>query len=337
MFRKRAITAVLGFLLPLLTIELVSQALLRFRPADPSAPRIASDQSFDRPFYGERNGLLFAAQGKYVSSARSRESGQELYKVTYTIGSEGYRETPQSSGRKQEFVLFLGDSYTFGVGVADSDTLPAAFARLAPEFRIYNFAFGGYGPNDLLARADWLEAERMVKEKQGTIIYVSNNSQRERLLGGLRYAGGWGATHPHFNAGVDGNPRFAGRLSEARPWWTKFSGLAAATATVRYFGLDWPTSLSREHAQFYAKSIAAIRDRYQKQLPGARFLVAFSPGEGRDFPILRPELENLGIEARDFSGLPALRIPYDAHYTAETLKVFAAGLAAEFRPRAVRR
>jgi hypothetical protein len=75
-----------------------------------------------------------------------------VYEVSYSFGSSGWRIVPDSTPTASECVAFLGDSFTFGEGVEDHETLPSAVARIAsPGVQVYNFAFPGWGPHQILA------------------------------------------------------------------------------------------------------------------------------------------------------------------------------------------
>lgn len=52
-------------------------------------------------------------------------------------------------------VLFFDDSLTFGEGVNDNQTMPYRVGmRSAGALRVYNFAFHGYGPHQMLAQIE---------------------------------------------------------------------------------------------------------------------------------------------------------------------------------------
>ena len=72
-----------------------------------------------------------------------------IYDVWYTIGDDGFRVTPAlpESGDK---VVFYGDSFTFGEGLKDDETMPYEFARLTGR-PVKNYAFHGYGVQQALS------------------------------------------------------------------------------------------------------------------------------------------------------------------------------------------
>jgi hypothetical protein len=88
-------------------------------------------------------------------------------------------------GTKTKYALFLGCSYTFGVGVVDDKTLPAYFSRLAPEYRTYNFAYPGWGPHQSLFIMDKGYVRNIVNEKDGVGFYTYIDDQAFRVNGTL--------------------------------------------------------------------------------------------------------------------------------------------------------
>lgn len=79
--------------------------------------------------------------------AHSTRGPETLFRVTYTINPDGTRLTPAAPAGADTY-LFLGDSFMFGQGLADGETLPAQFAQ-ANDFKVraVNFAVPGYAPN----------------------------------------------------------------------------------------------------------------------------------------------------------------------------------------------
>lgn len=86
------------------------------------------------------------------AAARDRRFG-----VTYTIDADGHRAMP-SPAAPRGTVVFLGDSNTFGGGVADDETYPYVLAAEHwTDLRIVNAAVDGWGLTQLhLALTDML-------------------------------------------------------------------------------------------------------------------------------------------------------------------------------------
>jgi hypothetical protein len=72
---------------------------------------------------------------------------KQVYSVTYYIDQFGRRETPVNAPTsRHRFLLFLGDSNTFGEGVTQHETLPLWAGEFAPDYYPYNYAFSGWAP-----------------------------------------------------------------------------------------------------------------------------------------------------------------------------------------------
>jgi hypothetical protein len=98
-----------------------------------------------------KQGLGWGPAGPGIYPARKSDprTGLTIYNVTYTIDSSLLRKTV--SIEDGATIAFFGDSFTFGEGVEDDETMPQAFADLVGRsFRILNFGFPGYGPQQVL-------------------------------------------------------------------------------------------------------------------------------------------------------------------------------------------
>lgn len=75
-------------------------------------------------------------------------NGDVIFDVTYTINDDLTRKVVSGAG---PLVAFFGDSFTYGAGVNDNETLPQAFADLTKgAYRVLNFGVSGYGPQQTL-------------------------------------------------------------------------------------------------------------------------------------------------------------------------------------------
>lgn len=75
-------------------------------------------------------------------------NGDVIFDVTYTINDDLTRKVESTGG---PLVAFFGDSFTYGAGVNDGDTLPQIFADLTKgAYRVVNFGVSGYGPQQAL-------------------------------------------------------------------------------------------------------------------------------------------------------------------------------------------
>ena len=73
-----------------------------------------------------------------------------IFDVTYTIDSSRLRTNPEPSESVSDAVIFMGCSFTFGVG--DDETISWKVGIKGKEqFQVFNFGFPGYGPHQMLA------------------------------------------------------------------------------------------------------------------------------------------------------------------------------------------
>jgi hypothetical protein len=87
--------------------------------------------------------------GRFHDEKRDPKTSAVIYVADYTFDANLLRQT--TSGEKGPAIVFFGDSFTFGYGVNDAETLPQLFADLlGRKVRVLNLGFGGYGPQQFL-------------------------------------------------------------------------------------------------------------------------------------------------------------------------------------------
>jgi lysophospholipase L1-like esterase len=85
----------------------------------------------------------------HVPNARAVHRTAE-FSVTYSIGGDGWRVTPSPQEPVDRAVAIVGDSFTFGWGVADHETYPAVLAAGAwRDRRVINASASGWGLTQL--------------------------------------------------------------------------------------------------------------------------------------------------------------------------------------------
>lgn len=124
-----------------------------------------SAQTYNTPAYWQLGPFgLQPKQGSFTA-IKMAAPNKPVYDVIFTIGPDGFRATPiygyvpeasADSGRSARRVNFLGDSFTFGEGVQDNETLPYYFAQLknhstTPTLFVKNYGIHGWGMHQALA------------------------------------------------------------------------------------------------------------------------------------------------------------------------------------------
>ena len=153
----------------------------------------------------------FAGRPDSIVRVRLRRAGGLVYDATYTLDRQGRRETPRRSPAPPNVVLF-GDSFAFGEGVNDAETVPAQLERLTPEIRTMNFGFKAYGPHQALAavEAGLPERELAAGAPAAAVYYAAFDLNR---AAGRAF---WDVAGPHYEIGSDGEPVFRGPFSADR-------------------------------------------------------------------------------------------------------------------------
>lgn len=97
----------------------------------------------------------------------------------YTIDSNLLRET--HSVETGPTIVFFGDSFTFGEGLNDADTLPQQFADLlGSKQRVLNLGYPGYGPQQFLAELQTGRFDGVIGEQPRLFIFMTGAGHAER-------------------------------------------------------------------------------------------------------------------------------------------------------------
>ncbi len=172
--------------------------------------------------------------------------GSELiYKVIYSIGANGLRVTSPYKGAERETdkipcVLFFGDSFTFGSGVNDQETMPYLIgSMLDTKYITYNFAVHGYGPHQMLSQLEHEVVKNSAKCKPKYAVYQAILPQIERSAG-LAF---WDSHGPKYVLGSKGIVEYRGNFD------------------------DYPDSISTRIASQLKKSLILSKAFFSKQQP----------------------------------------------------------------------
>lgn len=109
-------------------------------------PQIKENRKAEALYPSDPN-LGYHANRPGVVPAEKIVDGHLSYRVAYTIddGLRRLTRSPENGVR----IRFFGDSYTFGEGLDDPDTLPQLFADMTGA-NVLNFGYPGYSPAQVL-------------------------------------------------------------------------------------------------------------------------------------------------------------------------------------------
>lgn len=149
---------------------------------------------------------------------RARFDNKLLYQVKYTIDDHGLRiASPPVSATKRESrcLLFFGDSFTFGEGVNDEETMPYRVGeKTNRRYQICNFAFLGYGPHQMLAQLQQGLVDAAIEECKPLVAIYQALPDHVSRAAGLE---AWDQSGPKYVSGGDSLVLWKGRFDEQKP------------------------------------------------------------------------------------------------------------------------
>lgn len=148
--------------------------------------------------------------------ASARFNDQLIYRATYTINADSTRATPQAPEGADTYI-FLGDSFMFGQGLNDDQTLAAQFAG-DNDFKVHTvlFAAPGYAPNQWVRALEIGKLDRFKSEKVKALVTWIIPAHLARVDGDQPWLG----SSPRYVL-EDGKPVFTGSFTHHRlinPW-----------------------------------------------------------------------------------------------------------------------
>ena len=251
------------------------------------------------------------------SRAGLAKSERVIFDVEISVDSYSRRFVPrQPAVGKEGFLIFLGCSFTFGVGCSDDHTMPAFAQRMLPDHRIYNFGCMGYGPNDILRnfQAPGILHHRGVEEKTGIIVYTYITNHFNRLLGSLtcvrdEWSGGKdggqegvGVDKPFYRLDADRSALRDGSFRTGRPFRTRLYQLLGKSELVRYFHVELPR-VGDDQITLFAEVMGEIKRLAEQKFGARHFYMVIYPGHVLPDDMVIPVLKKKGIRILDYSFL----------------------------------
>lgn len=150
-------------------------------------------------------GYVIAPGSRVVTSEKRGPDGSTIYNVEYTVDRFGLRRTVGNATGKA--IFFFGDSFTFGEGVDDSESLPQQFAA-ASGVRVLNFGVPGYGPHQVLRELE-INRPRAVDrlDPKAIVLLTLPSAHMMRAAGRAE----WDPNGPRYEV-VNGNLQYQGHF-----------------------------------------------------------------------------------------------------------------------------
>ena len=254
--------------------------------------------------------------------------GEVVFDVNYHFDGLYRRITPfQPQQAVERFVVFFGGSNTFGEGLTDEQAIPALVQREAQSFMVYNYAYMGYGPNQMLAKLESGSLPKEVREPRGIAIYQYLDVHIPRVIGSMSVVRWAGGRHPYYFVNAQGELEHDGTFATGRFWTTALYWLLGKSAILEYLKVELPPRLRPEHYDLACRVVKRSRDLFLGQFPGSRFVVVVGLTSGRHDPFVASCLEAGAFEYLDmrpeYDGDPGWTYPRDGHLTAKSARLTA--------------
>ena len=268
-----------------------------------------------------------------------------VYRRTYHFDADAARVTPQGPAGADTY-LFIGDSFMFGQGLADDESLAAKFARANDlKVRAINLGVPGYGPNHLVRLFEAGLLDRYAAQSVKAVVTWIIPAQLARVTGD----GSWLGSSPRYELD-NGVLRYTGSFTEYRllhPIAGARYLLGQQFAFIDAIGMK---QRQDEQIELFVAMMARLQ-QFAREKFGAPLVVVFSWPDATDQmrhgeseftqPVLVGVLERLrkfGIELVSVNQLTKtydvsrLLIPHDGHPNPFTNELIAGELKRRLLP-----
>lgn len=206
-----------------------------------------------------------------------------VYDVTYNFDDSLRRVTvdSDSSVKPSEHIVLAGGSFMMGEGVQDNEHLGSQIAMRTQRYRVYNYGFSGYGPQQLLALVESGILAREIAEPEGALVYgLLLPDHNDRVLGTYTTLR-WAARGPHYRLTAAG-PRSEGSFREADSFRVRLYDALRTTRSLDFLAgrVDQLLSPNRSTELMESVLLASARG-YLEQFPGGKVVFLVWPGPQR--------------------------------------------------------
>jgi len=239
-----------------------------------------------------------------VLSHQTNVQDELLYQVEYTINQDGLRAAMPANAVRTEgetCLVFFGDSFTFGEGMPDRQTMPAqVWKKLHGTLPVVNFGFLGYGPHQMLAALQDGRLESQGHCHPNHVVYQAIPSHVSRAAG----LESWDPNGPRYVLDDTARVRRSGHFVEApaqsvldwyRRWYQHVSWQirkALEQSVLHRRILHSHRTVGQHDVALFTGIVVEAKTLVERTYPGAQFHVLFWDFKD-DLPIAGQVLQQL--------------------------------------------
>ena len=271
----------------------------------------ASERNSENPVLGWRA----TRPGPFRHWKRQTGSGRLLFDVIYTF--DQHLERRVISAEDGPTIAFFGDSFTFGEGLPDAETLPQLFADFTDRrLHVVNLAGRGYGPQQFLRPVETGFFDDVLRQPRA-FVFLTAPWHMDRSACVASYV----MRAPRYQM-ADGAPHYVGKCTDR--WW--FVGRLFTMTMYETYLEPVLSGPSREKMELYvavlARAGALARLRYGvptviPYIPTPDYLAGSGITDDEIMARLRAgglTVVDAGLDQNDFPGQP-LAIEGEGHPT----------------------
>lgn len=275
-------------------------------------------------FISDSNRGYVSKASSVVSSVKTIDK-DTIYNVNYTTDNYSRRiVTPVNEDSLKYYAIFFGGSITFGEGVNDNETFACRFNQYKPDYQPYNYAFCGYGPNQMLAKLQEDDIRKEIKYDSGICIYVYIDEHIKRASGALSVVRDWAKNTPHYTYDKSGNLVRKGSFQDGRKIKTSLLRIIGSSNIMKYFNVDIPGKLKPKHYKLTTDIFKYSFTAYKEKFSNDEFYIVIFPGSSNE---IIDYLKDTDIKVIDLSDLYTkfeYRLhKFDLHPNAQGHEIFA--------------
>lgn len=240
--------------------------------------------------------------------------GTLVYDALYGIDSNGIRTSPPHREDAREALLFFGCSITFGEGINDTET-SSYKTGIATDgrYQVYNFAFHGYGPHQILAMLQNGRVDSIVKGQPKYAIYQAITGHIPRVLGLTP----WNEHDPRYIRDENGSLKYAGHFDDGSKLGPKIRAYLDKCLVYRNLRLR---SVNDKDVDLFIDVIDSCRTEFERKYAASEFHAIYWNEESDEIgKKIIAELQKRGVRVHlipsvipDFN-IPEYLLPHDGH------------------------